>query len=222
MDWKLNATNNLLQLSESCNLKDALSEWFYTGDIEDVGGAVETCELCNHPNIRYKFEIMNKYNNNTMYVGSECIGKFEIQGISQSGIILSKEETIKKVRTDKRRFIQDVKTKEVLNSLVALSNKDPEFARTSESFYEYYQERGAFTPNQLSLLIYKLDKNRIRYNKYYFKMTIRRSREKEQLLNMEGYKVKNIWNCMSNSQIIWFKENYRNKNNKPLNYDFFY
>lgn len=206
MGWIESAKKNLLPLSESSNFKIALTEWNYTGNIEDVELATEVCDLCNHPNIRYKFEITNKYSNNNLYVGSECICKFGILGISEDGTEITQCETVRQVNSHKRKFIEDKKIQHVLNSLILLSTKDFEFADKAQNFYDYYQERSAFTPKQLNLLIYKLNKNDIKYNKKCFKMIIKRDREKQQLLDMKDYQVRNVWDCMSTSQKNFYLE----------------
>jgi hypothetical protein len=57
MSWAQNSAANLLPLSiERSRLAIALKEWLYTGDMYDLEEPVETCELCEHPDIRYQFK----------------------------------------------------------------------------------------------------------------------------------------------------------------------
>ncbi len=58
----------------------------------------------------------------------------------------------------------------------------------------------AFTPKQLSLLIWRLKKADIDFNKSHFKLTIKKKREQENLLQLEDWKLKSIWECLSSSQ----------------------
>lgn len=37
---------------------------------------IGTCDLCDHADIRHKFEIVNKYTRDSLWVGSKCIDKF--------------------------------------------------------------------------------------------------------------------------------------------------
>ena len=69
-----------------------------------------------------------------------------------------------------------------------------------ENFIEYFKERKAFTPKQLSLLIWRLRKADIDFNKSHFKLTIKKKREQENLLQLEDWKLKSIWECLSSSQ----------------------
>ena len=52
----------------------------------DVEIADEICHLCDHSNIRYQFEIVNKQNGNLLLIGSECIKKFNIEVVNDEGL----------------------------------------------------------------------------------------------------------------------------------------
>ncbi|NUJ16628.1 hypothetical protein FKN04_08445 [Bacillus glycinifermentans] len=199
MNWVERVKKNIFPLSnEKYNIRKALDEWVYEGSMYDVEVADETCELCDQPNIRYQFEIVNKLNNNSLLIGSECIMRFKISVIDRSGKKLSFDDAKKKVIKDKSRLVTEAKEKNVLNTLVALAAKDHEF--NIENFIEYFKERKAFTPNQLTLLIWRLERANIDFKKAHFKLTIRRNREKEQLLSLENWKLKRIWDCLSSNQ----------------------
>lgn len=58
-----------------------------------------------------------------------------------------------------------------------------------ENFIEYFKERKAY-PKQLSLLIWRLRKADIDFNKSHFKLTIKKKREQENLLQLEDWKLK--------------------------------
>jgi|SRR6185437_1860839 len=101
MNWARNAENNLLPLSrEQHNFALALTEWHYTGNTHDLEEPVEACELCEHPDIRYQFEIVNRHTHQTLLVGSECIHKFEIGAIDEAGALLDREPVRAGYKTD--------------------------------------------------------------------------------------------------------------------------
>ncbi len=192
---------------EKNNVLEAFKEWRYDGVINDLGIRVKTCELCEQPELRYQFQITNVHSESELWVGSECIKKFNtISVTNKDGVNLSYDLAVKKIDKDRRKMIVDSKTKSMLNSLVQLSWKDEEF--DIEDFIKYFKERGAFTPNQLSTVIWRLEKHQTDFEKGNFKCTIKRIREREQLLNMEDWKIKKIWECLSPSQ----KTLLRNKN----------
>lgn len=205
MSWITRVQKNVFPFSEEQeDIKKALEEWIYEGNMYDLGSGEEDCELCDHPNIRYQFEIVNIKNNNELLIGSECINRFRIGVVDEFGEKLSYEEAKKKVNKDKHKIVTEAKVKALINSLVELSTLDEEFE--IDSFIKYFQEKGAFTPKQLTTLIWRFEKYKVSYQKRNFKMTIKRNRDKENFLEMEEWKVKTIWDCLSNYQ----KEIYEN------------
>ena len=191
---------------EKRNYERALSEWEYLGNLYDNGFARAVCRLCGQQDIRYEFEIVNQENKNSLLVGSECVTKFgHVKVYDYQGNQLKGKEAKAKVASDKRSLIADSKTRSVLNSLVLLAGKDQEF--DINSFIQYYRERGAFTPNQLVLLIWRLNECRVPYNKAHLKMIISRDREKRQLLSLTDWKLAKIMPCLTSAQRQWLVKN---------------
>jgi len=207
MSWIERVAQTLAPLSvEQDDVREMLREWYYTGNAFDLKEPVENCELCGHPEIRYQFEIANENTGSELLVGSECIKKFRISAIDDSGMRLGGEESRQKVDRDRSKLITDAKHKRVIDVLVALSMHEEDFE--IESFINYYRDREAFTPNQLKVVIWILNKHGIEFRNSDFKMVMRRDREKDQLRNMEGWQVKQLWSCMSPSQQNWYRERF--------------
>lgn len=204
--WVSGCIKNLLPLSEEKrDFQKALREWFYTGDCYDFIDSSEKCELCEYSHLRYQFKILNKFTKNKLLVGSECINRFEILAVDEKGFFLSKEKSRQKLQCDRQNLIKEAKKKKIIDTLVDLSRKDKDF--NINSFIDYIQDRNSFTPNQLSLLFWRLDKYKINYTASDFKLSIRRNKEKEQLLTMEDWKVKRLWKSMSTNQREWYYSN---------------
>ncbi|MFD3274318.1 hypothetical protein ACE3MS_29925 [Paenibacillus dendritiformis] len=206
-NWLERVKANIFPVSqEKNNVKKALKEWIYRNNFYDVEIPDETCELCDHPNIRYQFEIYNTINGNILQVGSECINKFdEIGVVDQKGNILSVEAAKRKVNRDKNKLVTEAKVKSVIHSLINLSRVDNDF--NIEGFIKHYKENEAFTPNQLFTLMWRLEKFNIKHNKAHFKVTIKKKKDKEQLLGLLDWKLKKIWGCLSNSQKEFYTKN---------------
>ena len=199
MSWAERAAANLLPLSkEKSELARALREWRYTGDFNDLEAPVETCQLCDHPDIRYQFEIRNLTTGGTLLIGSECINRFGIAATDEEGNMLNREDSRKKVSRDRRSLIEEARKRRVISALVALAHIDREF--NILSFVDYLQDRGAFTPKQLSTVLWRLSKHSSSYNPKDFKLTIKRSREKAQLEDMKDWERRRIEPCLSDSQ----------------------
>ena len=206
MNWAKRTSANILPLSENKHdLKAALHEWSYDGDMYDLGKPIETCELCDHPDIRYQFKIVNNHNPNVMLVGSECINKFEISATDELGNVLGKVESARKVNKDKRLLIEEARKRRLFRSLVDLKCAEDDF--DIDSFITYEQDRGAFTPNQLTLLFWRFKKHKINHKPIDFKVVMKRNREKDQLRNMEEWKLEQLWKSLSSSQKNWVREN---------------
>uniref|UniRef100_A0A914DHC9 Uncharacterized protein n=1 Tax=Acrobeloides nanus TaxID=290746 RepID=A0A914DHC9_9BILA len=197
---------NLFPLSiEKEDLSKAFKEWLYNENAFDLEQDVEDCQLCNHPNIRYQFEIVNKHNENELLVGSECIKRFNIAATDEFGNILNQEESRKKVDKSRRKLISDASKRRAITSLIRLSAVEEKF--DIDSFIGYLQDNGAFTPNQLSTLDWRMNEHKIRHNPGDFKMKIRRDREKDQLREMEDWKIRKLWPYMSVNQQKWYRNN---------------
>jgi hypothetical protein len=200
MNWIEKIKENIFPASiEKNNLIDALREWEYRGNMYDSENNIESCQLCTHPELRYQFEIINKNNSNIFLVGSECIKKFSgVSVFDEQGQKLDPVVANKKIDKDKRKLIIDGETKSILTSLVELSWNDKEFE--IESFIDSYKEKKAFTPNQLFTILWRLKKYKIPFTKKYFKIRLRRSKDKQQLKNMEKWKLLELYDCLSTSQ----------------------
>lgn len=199
MSWAERAAANLLPLGkEKSNLAVALREWRYTGNFNDLEAPVEICELCNHPDIRYQFEIRNLVTGKSLLVGSECINRFGIAATNEEGRTLSGEESRKKVSRDRRSLIDEARKRRVISALVALAHLDSGF--NILSFIDYLQSRGAFTPKQLLAILWRLSKFGIANNPKDFKLTIKRSREKDQLRDMKDWERQRIEPCLTTAQ----------------------
>ncbi len=189
---------------EQDDMATMLREWHYTGNTYDLGEPLEDCELCGHPDIRYQFEIANRHTGHELLIGSECITRFDIPAVDEEGRLLDSAATREKVHRDRRKLITDAQKKRVIRALLQLAAADAQFE--INSFIDYYQNRGAFTPNQLALLVWRFGKHKISYHKSDLKMAIKRNREKDQLRDMEDWKIKQIWECMSPTQKSWYAE----------------
>jgi hypothetical protein len=199
MSWASRAAKNLLPLSrEKSDLAVAIREWRYEGGFHDLESIDADCELCDHPDIRYQFEIRNLNTDCRLQIGSECINRFGISATGDDGSDLDAAGTRKKVGRDRQSLIEAARKKRVITALVALSQADPEFSILS--FINYLQDRGAFTPKQLGTLFWRFEKLRVSFNPRDFKLTIRRGREKDQLLGMADWQIEKLLPAMSATQ----------------------
>ena len=190
---------------ERQDIRKALQEWFYTGDCHDLEQPIEDCELCGHPDIRYQFTILNRNTKEILLIGSECVTRFDIPALGKDGVILSTKETKKVVSKDRRKLITNAKERRMIQALIELKKKEEDF--NIDSFISYYKDRGAFTPKQLSVLFWRFDKYDIERCPADFKLTIKRNREKEQLLALKDFQIQAILPCLSPTQRSYLERN---------------
>lgn len=202
MNWTDCVSKNLLPLSLSTDLREALAEWLYTGVAHDLDEPCERCELCDYNPIRYQFEITNQYNDNALLVGSECVTRFGICGVDSDGHKLDAEQTQKLVERDRRRLIQSTRESRVLDAIAKLGLTESQFK--ADSFIEYFQRHSAFTAKQLNFLMWRLKVNKIDHNPGDFKLRMRRDSDKAQLVGLEDFQLRQIWPCMARSQRDWY------------------
>lgn len=194
--WLQSVKDNLLHLSENkTDVKIALTEWFYTGLTFDLDAPVEDCQLCGHKGIRYQFEILNSKNDNSLLIGSECITRFSIPAVDKDGNILSKKLTKKKVSADRQKLIIKASKKRMIETLILLGQKDQTIE--VDKFIKYFDDRAAFTPKQVALLIWRLKANKINYHAKDFKVTFRRQRERDQIGTLNKAQMQNLLECMT-------------------------
>jgi hypothetical protein len=210
MEWSKHVAESILPRSrEKTNLRNALQEWRYTGNVTDLERPIETCQLCGHPDIRYQFEIQNRHTNAHLLIGSECIKRFDISAIDETGNVLDRAATHAKVGRDRQKLIDDARERRMMKSLIRLAHIETDV--NIDSFIGYYREkRGAFTPKQLLYLFDLMMKHEIDFQKEDFKMVIKRGREKDQLAAMEPCDIEQLWECMSVGQRKWYDETCRN------------
>jgi len=197
--WLERIKKSLFPLSvEKADIRRTLAEWFYTGETNDLEYPDEDCELCGHKEIRYQFTIQNRHTGSKLLIGSECITRFEIPALDNEGEYLSAEETKKVVAHDRQKLITDAKKRRMIKTLVELKKKQDDF--DVDSFVSYFKERGAFTPKQLAFLFWRLGHHKIPCQPADFKMTIKRNREKDQLLALRDFQIAAISPCLSSAQ----------------------
>lgn len=156
--------------------------------MNEVEEATETCEICDHPESRYQFEVQNELIVRTIWVGSECIKRFsKIRVLDRAGRELDPACAAKRIDADRNKLLREAANRFVISALIQLAQVDADLK--IESFVSYYRELNAFTPNQMSLLIWRMVEKGIEAKPQYFKVSIRRGHEQNQLPQMEEWKL---------------------------------
>ncbi len=187
---------NMLPYSRSQDLATAFSEWRFTGEEVDHEIPCEICQLCDHVDLRYHFLIANELTHHEMWVGSECIKKFEgigvfdgnrrLTGAARDQYMASRVNNLKKA-TRKR------KTMEALHQFAA---SNPRMA----SLPAFYDQNEVFTPRQAVMVLKCCERDNIEVDRAAIKIRLRRDSDNEQVLRMSDEAYALLRPCLSSSQ----------------------
>lgn len=186
--------------SETNDVTVALKEWEYTGNMERREEASEVCRLCDHENLRDLFEIKNKFTSHILQVGSKCIEKFSLPVFdSETGNTVTGAEAAPILQRDRRKVLARAKKEAVVSALEALAKKDPRFEPKLKSFLQTHERDGAFSPSQLSLLIWRFEEASLSIPAS-LSMTFKSNADKKQIREMEDWKLARLLPFMSADQ----------------------
>lgn len=183
----------ILPLSVGDALPQAFKEWSVTDRVVDHGSPCETCELCAQESLRYQFEIRNRLNGRTLWVGSQCILKFGVS-VYENGRALSTEHARMKLNRLMEQMRLDCCIRALENLAVAEKN-----AILSNAL-AYFKAHQYLSPKQAFVVLWRLQRNQIDHNPRFFKVDLRHDRFRAQLREMDESRVHVLWPALSASQ----------------------
>jgi len=186
--------NNILPLSIAGNLPEAFQEWYFTDNMEDHLIAKEDCELCDQEKLRYHFEIENRNTRKRLWVGSSCIVKFQVQVFDDTGKLLDKKGAEKKLNELQRKMCYE----SCINALKKLAQAESN--EILSNALNYYLKNKYLTPKFAFVVFWRLQKNNIDHSPSFFKVTLNRSKYKDDLKEMDTFKVHKFWKALSSGQ----------------------
>lgn len=195
--WSEVSQKNLLPFSkEQSDFETALKEWEHTGVVVDHLYPVENCQLCEHANVRYHFEIINRETGAVLQVGSSCIEKFGITIYDEEGNKLRGGARGKKLKEE----IKARQDEMMLEPLRRLWKVDEDSREKVAWYVQEYQERGGFPPKKLLYLFSQMNNEGIDYTPHIYKVTLRSKMDREHLYRISEAERKLIWGSLSTAQ----------------------
>lgn len=196
--WLENSKKNLVPISISDDFKSALSEWKISGNFVDHENREEVCELCEHPELRYHYEIINKKNKNTLWVGSSCILRFsEIEIYDNSGKLIVDENSRKEHLTD---IIKKNRVDEVLNPLRRLWRIDKDNRKDIEWIVDTYKRSGGFETYEICWLFRRMNKFHIKYKPGSYSISFRSKFSRDEFMELDNKSLELIKDSLTLSQ----------------------
>lgn len=195
----------MLPLSQASSFRDALKEWKFTGDVEDHGEAEVDCELCQHPELRYHFEIKNELNDNHLWVGSSCIERFqEIAVYDHEGSVITDEKGRKKELERQLKLKLEDKMLQPLRILWKSYKKGSHRRAAIENAVKHYKRQSSFAPEDLLSIFKSLYAKDIDYDPKRYKVTLRSERSKRFIRGLSKEELKLLLPSFSSSQLKRF------------------
>lgn len=192
-DYPQRVRDNILPRSVASSLPEVFEEWSFTEHTIDHEKPVETCQLCDHENIRYHFEIKNSLTQETLWVGSECILKFDLS-VFEGGVRLSVGEVRKKLS----RLTDQLRLESCIKALDKLASAECNDILTNA--LSFYRKNKYLTPKFAFVVLWKLQQHRIDHRPSFFKISLKKAKYKEDLRRMALDRVHVIWPALSSSQ----------------------
>ena len=192
-DYPQRVRDNILPLSVGSTLPEAFEEWSFTEATLDHEAATEVCELCEHEQLRYRFEIRNTLTQKTLWVGSQCILKFNLSVFEQR-CRLSPVESKKKLD----RLMQQMRLDSCVRALERLV--DSEESDILNKALVYYRRNKFLTPKFAFVVLWQLQKHHIDHSPTFFKVSLKKDWHKKDLKEMVLSRVHVIWPALSTSQ----------------------
>lgn len=185
--------DNILPLSIAATLPEAFEEWSFTERTIDHGKPIESCELCEHEELRYHFEIENALTHKTLWVGSKCILKFDLS-VFEAGRRLSPDDAKKKLD----RLVQQMRLESCIRALEQLA--ETENNDILKSALAFYKKNKYLTPKYAFVVLWRLQSNDIDHSPSFFKVSLKKERYQRDLKVMPLSRVHVIWPALSSSQ----------------------
>lgn len=185
--------DNILPLSVGRTLPEAFEEWSFTERTVDHEQPTETRELCDQEELRYHFEIQNALTHKCLWVGSQCILKFNLS-VFEEGRKLSAADSKKKLD----RLMQQMRLESCIKSLQKLANSENN--AILENALAYYQKNKYLTPKYAFVVLWRLQAQRIDHSPSFFKINLKKEKFKDDLRSMQPSHVHVIWPALSSTQ----------------------
>ena len=185
--------DNILPLSVGATLPEAFEEWSFTERTIDHEQPTETCQLCEHEELRYHFEIKNALTNKVLWVGSQCILKFNLS-VFERGRRLSADDAKKKLE----RLMQQMRLQSCINALEKLA--EAEGNEILSNALAFYKKNKYLTPKSAFVVLWRLQSNGIDHSPSFFKINLRKDKYQRDLREMPLSRVHVIWPALSTAQ----------------------
>ena len=193
-EYPARVAENILPLSVAQTLPEAFREWSFTEQVIDHLSAEADCELCNHEQLRYHFQIENEHTSKLLWVGSSCILKFQIRVFGEEEQELTPDQTKAKLN----KIVGEMQQKACVAALLKLAQQESNDILIGALLY--YEQNGYLTPKLAAVVFWQLRKHKIEHNPSFFKIRLKRKQWRKDLEAMESWRVWPFWSALTPEQ----------------------
>lgn len=184
---------SILPLSIGGSLPEAFEEWSFTERTIDHGEPIETCRLCGQQDLRYHFEIGNRYTAKHLWVGSHCILQFGV-AVLEDGRRLQPEEARRRLQ----KLTEQMQLEACIMALSQLASAEDHPVLAGA--LDYYRRKKKLTPKFAAVVFWKLKQHRIDYHPSFFQVELKRQKHIDDLRDMATSRVHTFWPVLTPSQ----------------------
>lgn len=185
--------DSILPRSVAGTLPAAFAEWAFTENTIDHEEPIEICELCGQQDLRYHFEIANRYTEARLWVGSHCILQFDV-AVLEYGRRLPPDEAKRRLA----KLTQQMQLQSCVKALERLAVAEANPILTGA--LDYYRRHKKLTPKYAAVVFWKLQSLRIDHHLSFFHVELRRAQHVEDLREMPTSRVHRFWGALSPAQ----------------------
>lgn len=185
--------NNILPFSLGSTLPEAFEEWSFTDNTIDHEHATETCQLCDQEELRYHFEIKNAFTHRRLWVGSQCILKFNVS-VFEEGRKLSSPDAKKKLD----RLMEKMRLDSCVRALERLAQSERN--EILSNALTFYKKNKHLTPKYAFVVLWRLREHRIDHSPSFFKISLKKDKHKTDLREMPIERVHVLWPALTSTQ----------------------
>jgi hypothetical protein len=173
--------DSILPLSIGGTLPEAFDEWAFTNETIDHEAPIETCELCGQQELRYHFQIGNRFTGHHLWVGSHCILQFNV-AVIEHGRRLSPQEAKRHLN----KLTQKMQLEACINALAKLASREQNPILSGA--LDYYRRKKKLTPKYAAVVFWKLQ------------VELKRQQHIDDLRDMPTARVHRFWSALSPAQ----------------------
>jgi hypothetical protein len=185
--------DSILPQSVAGTLPQAFAEWVFTENTVDHELPIETCQLCGQQELRYHFEIGNRYTQAALWVGSHCILQFDV-AVLENGRRLSPDEAKRHLA----KLTQKMQMEACIGALEKLAAREE--SPILSGALNYYRRNKKLTPKYAAVVFWKLQQFNIDHHPSFFQIELRRDQHIDDLRTMPTSRVHRFWGALTAAQ----------------------